>query len=261
MKDIEIVKEEISHLRQTSEKDFLDLVHGEERLYAYLWFDTTDFGKCKFGEHWVSPGKNPWADISAYVRRDQAKAKFRYDEEIVQLVKIWDITEYAFKYKLAYKNSKVDNHIRNKIGRVHNSEWHDLDPIEMSIRVSKVLAAEGQPLPVVALSTAQFETLDKVLSCFDKGDKVIMGELFARFGKTIFSGAVSIETGTPLTIVASYVKTVFSSFASQLSCYEQFRDIVHVDTQDSEYQEKISSALSEGKQVFAYLSLCNGSKR
>ena len=100
-----------------------------------------------------------------------------------------------------------------------------------------------------------------VLTIFgDKKDR-IMAELFARHGKTLFSGAVAIETGVSLTVVASYVKTVFSSFASQITSFEQFKDIVHVDTQDEDYQEKISGALSEGKQVFAYLSMCNGSKR
>jgi hypothetical protein len=88
-----------------------------------------------------------------------------------------------------------------------------------------------------------------------------MAELFARFGKTIFSGAVSIETGSQLTIVASYVKTVFASFNSQLISYEQFKEIVHIDTQDKDYKEKIKTALSEGKKVFAYLSLCKGAKR
>ena len=70
-----------------------------------------------------------------------------------------------------------------------------------------------------------------------------------------------VETETRLTIVASYVKTVMHSYTSQITSYEEFRDIVHVDTQEDEYQDKINKALSEGKQVFAYLSMNKGDRR
>jgi hypothetical protein len=52
-----------------------------------------------------------------------------------------------------------------------------------------------------------------------------------------------------------------SSPSDDLTNFEQFADVVHVDTQDEDYQEQIDEALGAGKQVFAYLSLCKGTKR
>lgn len=255
----------INKINQTSDESsriFEGVSFPEDRLFVYVWCDTSDRDlKTKFGEHWINSGKNPWKDTSSYVRNDQGKSKYKFDEGIVKLVKIWDATEYARSREMDYKGSKVDNEIRNKIGHVYSSEWHSLNPMELILKVNLIFSKENQPLPELELSTAQYEALISVLTIFGNKKDRIMAELFARFGKTLFSGAVAIETGVSLTIIASYVKTVFSSFASQITSFEQFKNIVHVDTQDENFKEKISNALSERKQVFAYLSMCNGSNR
>jgi tetrahydromethanopterin S-methyltransferase subunit G len=260
--EFESLLEEVKLTSEDCERIFQGISFEENRLFVYAWCDSSDRDlKTKFGEHWVNSGKNPWGDTESYVRNDQNKAKHKFDEGIVKLVQIWDVTEYAKARGMDYKGSKVDNEIRSKVGHVYSSEWHSLNPLELILRVNLILSKEDQPLPEVELSTAQYEALLATLTIFGSKKDRIMAELFARFGKTIFSGAVAIETGISLTIVASYVKTVFSSFASQITSFEQFKNIVHVDTQDENYREKITKALSEGKQVFAYLSMCNGSNR
>lgn len=260
--EFETLLEKINSSAEDCSRIFQGVSFEEDRLFVYAWCDSSDKDlKTKFGEHWINAGKNPWKDTSSYVRNDQGKAKYKFDEGIVKLVRIWDATEYAKARGMDYKGSKVDNEIRNKMGHVYSSEWHSLNPLELILKVNLIFSKENQPLPEVELSTAQYEALLSVLTMFGSKKDRIMAELFARFGKTLFSGAVAIETGVPLTIVASYVKTVFSSFASQITSFEQFKNIVHVDTQDENYQEKITKALSEGKQVFAYLSMCNGSNR
>ena len=91
--------------------------------------------------------------------------------------------------------------------------------------------------------------------------RVIMAELCARFGKTIWAGALAVETETPLTIVASYVLTSFASFAKDLPAFQQFRELEIVDCSESDYKEQIEAALKSGKQTVAFLSMCGGEKR
>jgi len=260
--DIEDLKKSIEDIRSLCEQDFKNVTHQEDRFYVYAFIDKSrGYNWTKFGDRWVKAGDNPLESCQERVREQQGTSKDKISDGTVELIKIWDASEYAKKHGRFHKGGHVDDHIRRKIGRVQYQDWHDLNVVEMCIRASQVLSADGQTLPSVGLSTAQYDTLERVIDCFNNGERVIMAELFARFGKTIFSGAVSIETGSQLTIVASYVKTVFASFNSQLISYEQFKEIVHIDTQDKDYKEKIKTALSEGKKVFAYLSLCKGAKR
>jgi len=129
------------------------------------------------------------------------------------------------------------------------------------VTVVFILAKLEQPLPEAKLSTKQYEVASEAIDNFNRDNNVILAALCARFGKTIWSGAVSIEMETQLTVIASYVKTVFTSFATDLTSFQQFAGHEHVDTSDSNYQQKINDAIAEGKKVFAYLSLANGAQR
>jgi len=101
---------------------------------------------------------------------------------------------------------------------------------------------------------------EEVIEMFDDS-QIILAELCARFGKTIWSAAVATEMDADIVVVASYVKTVFTSFATDITSFEQFAHYVHVDCGDADYQEKIEDALQNGQKVFAYLSLANSTKR
>ena len=115
--------------------------------------------------------------------------------------------------------------------------------------------------PAVGLSPTQYHTTEDVLSKISDGKRTILANLCARFGKTIWTGSLIKETKADITIIASYVLTVTTSFETDLSSFEQFNDIVQVDTKDEDYQEKIDAALLNGKQVVAYVSMCPGSNR
>jgi hypothetical protein len=157
----------------------------------------------------------------------------------------------------------MDDYLREFIGYRKGStgEIHKLHGDDMKLRVNKLLAKLGQPLTTVGLSTKQYNVAEEVLSAFAKDERVVLAELCARFGKTIWSGAVAVEQGADLVVIASYVKTVFTSFATDLTSFQQFANYAHVDTSDVDYQEQIKTALATGKKIFAYLSLANGTKR
>lgn len=235
-----------------------------DRMFLYIWRDQDTDGdeQCKLGERWVKAGLDPVTDNAQRVwdqlqtRKDRAKI-----DEKIDLVAIFDVTEVA-KIEDRYKqHGKVDDLIRNQIGFHKLSEVHNLGGQDMKGRVADVIAGYGAKLIDAGLSTKQFEIAEEVLNLFASGSRIVLAELCARFGKTIWSGAVAAETGVDLVIVASYVKTVFTSFANDLKMFNQFIDYVHIDTSIDGYQDKIATALSEGKKVFAYLSLCPGGKR
>ena len=138
---------------------------------------------------------------------------------------------------------------------------HELPPGEIKLRVDRFLARQEQPLPRAGLSRNQYSAAENVLSALAEGKRTIVAELCARFGKTIWSGALIRETGRPLTVIASYVLTSFSSFEKDLSGYEQFRDLVLIDSSDEGYEDAVDAALANQKQVVVLLSMCTGANR
>lgn len=235
----------------------------EDRMFCYLWYEVSDPGECKFGERWVKAGESPLEEIWKRIRQSVGVRKDLVNEGRIKLEHLWDVTEYAKKVKRYYQRSRVDDHIRPHIGfrKGSTGEIHQLPPIEARIKVDKLLAQIGQPLPMVGLAAWQARTAEKTLRYMYEGNQTILANLCARFGKTIWSGVLIRETKAPLTVIVSYVLTSFSSFEKDLTRFEQFKDLVILDSADPEYQEIAEAALNNGKQVVVFLSMCNGTKR
>jgi hypothetical protein len=233
-------------------------------MMVYAHYDPL-LKETKFGDHFVSEDLNLEEAEQHTIRymRSQYPRRARYFDSEDVLKKVWDISDFAKDQDKFYGASKIDDVIRPAIGKPgkQGKEYHALHFNEVCFKVNQFLAKQGQPLIEAGLSTKQYVVAGEVITKFYQGSRCILTELCARFGKTIWSAAVAVEMGVDLVVVASYVKTVFTSFASDLVQFEQFANYVHIDTADSDYQEKIDNALKEGKKVFAYLSLCNGSKR
>jgi hypothetical protein len=238
-------------------------VKDYDRMFCYLWHETEKLNECKFGERWVPAGVDAIDSCRVRVKQSLGVRKDLLREGEVVIHKIWDVTEYAKSIDRYSKQSRVDDHIRNQIGfrKGTTGEIHELDYLVMSTKVNKLLSKLGQPLPIAGLSTGQYNQATDVIEAFAADKNIVLAELCARFGKTIFSGAIATEIEANLTIVTSYVKTSFTSFEEDITSFEQFKGIVHVNTEEKDYQGKVLKALAEGKQVFTYLSLCNGGKR
>lgn len=236
---------------------------SEDKMYCYLWEDIDDNNECKFGERFVLAGQNPEKECATRIRQSLGVRKDRYDGGKIRTVAIWDVSSIADSVGKNRKGGKVDDFLRAKIGYRKGStgEVHTLSGDEMRIKVNEVVAKFGQDLVVAGLSTKQYEIAEEVIDLYNTGSRVILAELCARFGKTIWSAAVAVEQEVDVVIVASYVKTVFTSFAGDLTSFQQFADYLHVDASDDDYQERIDNALVSGKKVFAYLSLCPGENR
>lgn len=234
-----------------------------DKMYCYLWFEKDKPNECKFGERWVFDGQDPEQEVWKRIKNSVGVRKDLIRDGTIQLVKIWDVTEYAKKINRYYIHGKVDDKIRPVIGfrKGSTGEVHELPPTEVETKVNKFLAKLGQPLPKAGLSQNQYDAAENVITAIAEGKRTIVAELCARFGKTIWSGSLVRETNAQLTIVASYVLTSFASFEKDLSSFEQFKELVLIDTANDDYQDVIDAALAQGKQVVAFLSMCSGNNR
>lgn len=230
----------------------------------YVWEDLdAPEAEQKFGDHFSNTDSLELAfkDTEKYIRSSLGRQKHKFDEGRVVIHKMWDATEYA-KIKGRFgAHQKVDDVVRPIIGHHVQADIHRIDADTLIERVNKEMIRHNQPLPMAGLSLNQFTTAENCVQAINSGKRTIVAELCARFGKTIWSGVIIRETNIQLTIVCSYVLTVFTSFKKDLTSFEQFRDLVLVDTADSDYQTKIINGLNSGKQVVAFLSMCSGSRR
>jgi len=231
-------------------------------MYCYLWEELAHIGECKFGERWVFAGLDPEKDIRKRIRTSLGVRKDIYDQGGVRLVAFWNVTELAEKVGRNFKQARMDDWLREQIGYRKNAtgEIHSLSGDEMQIKVNQLLQKLNQPLMTAELSSKQYEVAEEVIEMFEDS-QIILAELCARFGKTIWSAAVATEMDADIVVIASYIKTVFTSFATDLTSFEQFARYVHVDCGKADYQEKVEEALQDGQKVIAYLSLANSTKR
>jgi hypothetical protein len=231
---------------------------------AYVWQDfDAPVAEQKFGDHFseAKTWKEAEEETRRYIRGSLHRQKHKMDEGRVVIHKIWNVTEYAKLKNRFGKHQKIDDVLRVVIPGHVQADIHRIEADKLITLVNQELIKHKQPMPVAGLSQWQYDTVLDNLNAIRLGARTIVNELCARFGKTIWAGAMVLETKTDLTIVASYVLTSFYSFMKDFSSFEQFRNLELVDTKDDDYQERINKALKEGKQVVAFLSMCKGSQR
>ena len=230
----------------------------------YVWEDLdAPESEQKFGDHYSEADnlEAAFVETERYVRGSLGRQKHKFDEGRVVLHKMWDATEYAKLKGRFGKHQKIDDVIRPVIGHHVSADVHRIDSDTLIERVNRELIKHNQPLPVAGISQNQADAAMNVLTAIADGKRTIVAELCARFGKTIWSGALVRETNASLTVVASYVLTSFSSFKKDLTSFEQFRDLVLVDSKDEDYQEQVEHGLADNKQVVVFLSMCGGGRR
>lgn len=217
----------------------------------------------KFGDHYSEADtlEQAFAETIKYIRGTLGRQKHKFDEGRVVVHKLWDATEYAKLKGRFGKHQKIDDVIRPVIGHHIQADVHRIDADTLIERVNKELIKHGQPLPVAGLSQNQYNAIENVVASIADSKRTIVAELCARFGKTIWSGALVRETNAQLTIVASYVLTSFASFKKDLTSFEQFRDLVLVEAGEQDWEDKVTKALADKKQTVVFLSMCAGGRR
>lgn len=236
-------------------------------MMVYAWSDTADSAKeTKFGDHFV-PGNTTWAEAVEHTRRYMRgqfpRRTVRFDSALV-LKHMWDVSEIAKNKGLFYRHSHIDDEIRKVIPGMRGTqgrELHQLPFDDVVHAINSYIAQSSQPLPMIYATQWQYDQASEVILEIAAGKRTFLAELCARYGKTLWAGIISKETGAQITIIASYVLSSFSSFAKDLSSYEQFRNHAIIDSKSKTYQTDIVEALATGKQVVVFMSMCGGEKR
>ena len=230
----------------------------------YVWEDKdAPEQEQKFGDHYceVDTLEQAFDDTRKYIRGSLGRQKHKFDEGRVVIHKIWDATEYSKLKNRFGKHQKIDDVIRPVIGHHVQADVHRIDADTLIERVNKELIRHNQPLPLAGLSQNQHDAIVNVQMALGEYKRTIIAELCARFGKTIWSGALVRETNRQLTIIASYVLTSFASFKKDLTSFEQFKDFELIEAGDEGWEDQVLHAVAAGLQTVVFLSMCNGSQR
>jgi hypothetical protein len=231
---------------------------------VYVWEDLdAPEAEQKFGDHFSQADslEAAFEETRKYIRGSLGRQKHKFDEGRVVIHKLWDATDYAQLKGRFGKHQKVDDVIRPEIGYHVRADVHRVDADTLIQRVNKELIKHGQKLPEAGLSQNQCDAAENVLASIAEGKRTIVAELCARFGKTIWSGALVRETRAQLTIVASYVLTSFASFKNDLTSFEQFKDLELIEAGEEDWEEKVQHSLKAGLQTVVFLSMCAGGRR
>jgi hypothetical protein len=229
-----------------------------DRMFVYAWHEKTNDKETKFGQRFVFAGQDPYVECLKRIRESIGVRKDLFDDGTIVLSMIWDVTELAKKNGMMDKKSKFDDFLRPQIGKRKQGEVHNMSYGVLIDKVNEILRKERQCRPDVKLSTTQFDDAVTVLKGIKEGKRRILAELAARYGKTIWSSAIAIESGIPVVVVSSYVLTSFTSFKNDIRKYQQFQEIEIVDSQVKGYEEQVAKFVKEGRQVMVFVSLCNG---
>jgi len=238
-------------------------MNTEGSMVVYLHHYINNPNEIKFGQTFVLPGEDIETAVINRVRQSLGVKKRDYDKGKVVIDGFWDVTEIATAVNRNYAKAKMDDYIRPVIGhRVDPQDEHHAVHFEQALlKINDYINEWNAPKPRVGLSPWQYNATLNVLTALADGMKVTLAELCARFGKTIWAAALARETDIPITIIASYVLTSFASFAKDLKKYEQFRNMVVVDSASSTYQADVQTALDNGQQVVVFLSMVGGALR
>ncbi len=237
------------------------------RMMTYAWRDQdSTLVQTKFGDHFITEDLSESEAIEhtiAYIRTQFPRRGRHFDNGRI-LYAVWDVSDIAKAHKKFYKGSHIDDTIGEAIGHrgtKQGKEFHSIEFIEFQYRINEYFKKVGQPLKDAGLAQWQYEQAENVIAAIANGKRTILAELCARFGKTIWAGALAVETGAKVTIIASYVLTSFASFAKDLNEFEQFRNMEIIDSASPAYQKDIKAALKAGKQIVVFLSMCGSTKR
>jgi len=234
-------------------------ISATDRFFCYAWsYEGFEPNTTKFGDRWVPAGKDAYSECAERVRQSLGVMKHEFDTNRVKIHAIWDVSEYAKKVGKFKIHGKIDSTIGEEIGLRIKDDLYNRSPDDLISRVNDIIIKAGQPLPVCGLTAWQYRGACDTLSAINDGATTILADFCARAGKTLYIGTMIRETEVPVTVVASYVLTSFTSFINDLRSFEQFRDVELIDSQDDGYETRVKSAVDTGKQVVVFLSLHKG---
>jgi hypothetical protein len=269
----------INVFKQSVYEEWVDVVSKTEMYLLYIWsFKGREIIMSKIGERWVNVGESVLESIYDRIINGsfgQSTDKVEINRGNLVIHAIIDVSEFAKSVGKFKQKSHIDDYIcrsssgipelrRSQDKEHEGTEHHNIDPEYAEELIIDYIRNNNCSIKELECGTVVGETAIKVLNLLDEGHKHIAGELATRFRKTLFGGILTAEMGWDLLIVTSYVKTVATSYFTQLKKYKVFSNdkCLFIDLGvDTEYKNKINDAIKSGKKVIAYISANKGSKR
>jgi hypothetical protein len=107
----------------------------------------------------------------------------------------------------------------------------------------------------LALTEPQMMALDDALHSLNAGQSIMLYELAARFGKTIWALSLFQQRHERVFCVASYVLSALSSFEKEVIRFTEFSSMVALDARASDFSDRYRDALTSGRKVVVLCSL------
>lgn len=234
------------------------------RMFCYLYlYQHSRYGICsKFGDTFVNPGEDAHHEVIN--RIDQQGHEHGESHKILA---IWDVSDYARKFDKNTMRAKIDTAIANKIGlgptRINSesnvkggADLYRRDPDWVQCAVQHELDSLNCPRMECGLTEWQYYAVGQTIDYKEAGANTIIADMCARSGKTIYTAASICELGNSVNVICSYVLNSITSFAKDIFKFEQFRNIEFIDTANENWKKMVNSALKNGKQVCAFVSMC-----
>lgn len=245
---------------------------------------TDGLPRIKLGEHFANVDDWQEAEEScrAYLKKWQKICKDDFNQYRMQF---WDFSTLSVnehKLGLHRHGQRIDDKIRHfsdklrlsivqdktkrssSKSKVDSSEFHNI-PFETVVEeIDKIHYRLLQPKNYITcqLSKNQHDLMVDVKDAIAQNKRTILADLAPRFGKTIWSLALAKELDVDVMVVASYVKTVFTSFKTDIKQFEQFKDYAVVDlSTERHYKKIIDHNLKQYKKIIFCISLCQSEYR
>ncbi len=155
-------------------------------------------------------------------------------------------------------------------GKHKGTEWFKIpgDTIEQAFAYvdAEISKIEGKKVrKKVKLRVLQEKTLNQAMDIIEKcaiegkGSASLIANLCPRFGKTVWAlslfNRITEKYNNNVMLIPAYWLSAHSSFIGELDEYDDFKDIIQIDINDSNAEHDASFALDAGKRIIIPISL------
>lgn len=206
----------------------------------YAWRDLARPGNVKFGDHTI-PGQPSRHEIDrdtrAYIRKDQGKSKYLWKTGQIEVLKIWDATDYAVRMRRNYPHASLDEYIANNTSiRLHRlaDDFYQIDPDQLISIVNQQLTGSLR-LNDFAPHRYQQQAIDKAVSYYNSSanNQDFLLDCVMRFGKCFTSYCIARELGARRILVITGRPKVKPGWRDDLD-HVDFGDWEFIDSQTQE---------------------------
>lgn len=183
------------------------------------------------------------------------------------LIGAWEVNKSKIPTdKTLHKPWEIEGLKIEKEERGSGTEWFKLGYTidECKTKIENTIKSFNQSTgKLFTLRKEQQRTLDEVIEIYNSTNKDrvnIAANLAPRFGKTLWILEMFNKLGKKVLILPSSVLATHTSFSEDIKKFQGFDDVEYVTTKNSNYVEKIESALSKNKRVVVAVSLFTQNK-